>query len=202
LGSSDILLFRQIFFVREFACIDNLRDLRLILDCGANVGYTASYFLSRYPDAFVVAVEPDDGNFAMLQKNLAPYEGRFKLIKSAIWSKNTGLRISELPFRDQREWSISVRQTKPNEPAQMNALTINELFAESKFDRISLLKIDIEGAEQEVFSAGELEPWLSKTDCLTIELHSDECVRAFVNAIASQNFTMQHAGDLTVCTRA
>lgn len=138
----------------------------------------------------------------MLQKNLAPYEGRFKLIRSAIWSKSTGLRISELPFRDQREWSIFVRETKPNEPAQMNALTIDELFAESKFDRISLLKIDIEGAEQQVFSAGEREPWLSKTDFLTIELHSDECVSTFENAVASQHFTMLHAGDLTVCKPA
>jgi FkbM family methyltransferase len=198
--SSDADLFREIFCDHDFSCIDDLQNPGLILDCGANVGYTAAYFLSRFPTAFVIAVEPDAGNFALLQANLAPYAGRCTLINSAIWSRRTGLRLSEVPFRDGREWSVSVREAQPGEPAQMQAVTLNEIVAESKFDRISLLKIDIEGAEKEVLS-GALEPWLSKTDVLTIELHDAECYGLFETAVASQHFTISRSGELTVCKR-
>ena len=198
--TSDLVLFQDIFSKCGFSCIDDLRNPGLIIDCGANVGYTAAYFLSRHPTAFVIAIEPDAGNFAMLQSNLAPYAGRFRLINSAVWSKKTGLKMSELPFGDQKEWRFTVQETLPGAPAQMQALTINEILASSKFDRISLLKIDIEGAEKEIF-AGDLEPWLSKTDVLTVELHSDECSRIFETAVVSQHFTIYHSEELTVCKR-
>ena len=44
-------------------------------------------------------------------------------------------------------------------------------MAESGFDEIDLLKIDIEGAEKEVFGAPDVDEWLSKVKVLTIELH-------------------------------
>jgi FkbM family methyltransferase len=200
LRTSDLSVFRQIFRQREFSCIDDLQKPGLIIDCGANVGYSAAYFLSRHPTAFVIAVEPDAANFDMLKANLAPYAGRYRAINSAVWPKRTGLRISEIPLRDDKAWSITVREAQPGEPAHMQALTINEILADSGHDRISLLKIDVEGAEKEIFS-GELEPWLSRTDFLTIELHSAECFCIFETAVASQHFTIVQLGELTVCKR-
>jgi hypothetical protein len=47
--SSDLHVFSQIFVEREYECL-NLFDGDLILDLGANVGYSSAYFLSRYPN--------------------------------------------------------------------------------------------------------------------------------------------------------
>ena len=58
-GTSDHQVFDQIFIEREYRCLDGLKNPQFILDCGANVGYSSAYFLSRFPDSFVVAVEPD-----------------------------------------------------------------------------------------------------------------------------------------------
>jgi hypothetical protein len=41
-GSSDLYVFRQIFVEREYGCLDNIDDARLVVDCGANVGYSAA----------------------------------------------------------------------------------------------------------------------------------------------------------------
>lgn len=48
-GTSDSDVFKQIFIKQEYECF-KLGD-GLIVDCGAYVGYSAAYFLSRYPDA-------------------------------------------------------------------------------------------------------------------------------------------------------
>jgi hypothetical protein len=94
LGTSDVRVFRRIFTERVFSYLDDLDEPKLILDCGANVGYASAYFLSRYPRTFVIAVEPDPKNFAQLVKNLEPYEGRYLGLCSALWSKKTALKFA------------------------------------------------------------------------------------------------------------
>ena len=50
-GSSDLAVFHQIFVSHEYRCLAGLTNPKLILDCGANVGYSAAYFLSRFQAA-------------------------------------------------------------------------------------------------------------------------------------------------------
>ena len=56
-GTSDLEVFGQIFSHREYRCLDSVRDAGLIIDCGANVGFSSAYFLTRYPTAEVIAVD-------------------------------------------------------------------------------------------------------------------------------------------------
>src|SRR5262245_48251272 len=46
-------------------------DVRVILDCGANVGITSLFLAERYPRAMILSVEPDPENFALLEANVA-----------------------------------------------------------------------------------------------------------------------------------
>ena len=198
--TSDGQVFYQVFARLEYACVDEMSDVSLIIDCGANVGYSSAYFLTRFPDAKLIAVEPDPGNFKILQRNLAPFGSRVRLIQSGIWSHSCGLVISEEKFGDGREWAIQVRETKPGEPPQMTAVDIGTLLRESGQSRISILKIDIERAEAIVF-ASNFESWIDKVDNLVIELHDEECQQIFFKAIEGQGFEISHSGELTVCRR-
>jgi hypothetical protein len=60
-GTSDRQVLSQIFVYEEYSPI-TLSNPRNIIDLGANVGYSSAYFLSRYLNAKVLAVEPDLGN--------------------------------------------------------------------------------------------------------------------------------------------
>ena len=40
-----------------------------ILDCGANIGLSVIYFKKQWPNATVIAFEPDEKNFEYLNKN-------------------------------------------------------------------------------------------------------------------------------------
>ncbi len=168
--TSDIHVFNQIFVHHEYALLKDLQNVDLVLDCGANVGYSAAYFLTRFPRCKLIAVEPDEANFAMLKRNLEPYGERAQAINSGIWSHPVGLKMADETQGQGDEWSRSVREVGAGETPDFMATDIATLLKESGKPRISLLKIDIEGAEAVVFS-DNFESWIAHVDALAIELH-------------------------------
>lgn len=202
--SSDVLVYDQIFLEREYAPLNDLSGVGLVLDCGANVGYSSAYFLSHFPGAHVVAVEPDDANFAMLQRNLAPYGDRVRLVHAGIWSHDTDLVMADTFTGEGDEWARQVRPCKPGETPAVQGISIETLLAESGADRISILKVDIEGAEAVVFSDG-YEAWIDRVDAIAIELHDDtsfgDTQTPFFDAIEGQGFDISRSGELTICRR-
>lgn len=60
-NSSDILTFHQIFTFKEYGM--NLGFVpKFIVDAGANIGLSAVFFTNKFPDATIVAVEPEKSN--------------------------------------------------------------------------------------------------------------------------------------------
>lgn len=201
-GTSDGYTFAQIFLYHEYRCIDDVHDAGLIIDAGANVGYASAYFLSQYPAARVIAIEPDPDNFAMLQKNVAPYGERCTAIRGALWSSPAGVVMSERPEGVHVEWALKVRSAEPDEEATVPTVDVPSLMRDAGADRISILKIDIEGSEKEVF-APESAPrsWLGQVDNLVIELHGPRCREIFMDAIGGFDFDVSRCEELTVCRR-
>jgi FkbM family methyltransferase len=199
-GTSDLSVFHQVFILRAYGCLDGARDVRLIIDCGANVGYSAIYFLNRFPEAHVVAIEPDDGNFRLLQQNLAPYGNRASAIHSGVWSHRCGLSMSKEKYRDGREWARQVRPCASDDQPEFLAVDVATLLTNSGHETISVLKVDIEGAEAEVFSAGDRR-WIDVVDNIAIELHDATCESIFMKAIESRRFNISRCGEPTVCRR-
>jgi FkbM family methyltransferase len=199
-NTSDLAVFHQIFVGREYRCLDHINDPNLIIDCGANVGYSSAYMLTAFPNSTIIAIEPDEKNFGLLSTNLEPYSERVSLINSAVWSKSVGLVIEEESLGDGMEWGRTVREAASGESAMIKATNIGTLLEASGFDRISILKIDIEGAERTVFSENYTN-WLAKVDTIVIELHGEECEQAFFGAIENQNFVISTCDELTVCDR-
>jgi FkbM family methyltransferase len=198
-GSSDYAVFRQIFAAREYSCLDGLTNPRLVLDCGANVGYSSAYFLSHFPNCFVVAVEPDAANFALLERNLLPYKGRYKTVRAAVWPRAEKLRFNTEFSGVGQEWERTVERSDDSVNTEcVKAITIPALIEISGFDRVSILKVDIEGAERELFGSGSDE-WLDKVNNIVIELHGPGCSQAFFDAIKGRHFDVSVCQELTVC---
>jgi FkbM family methyltransferase len=196
--TTDSKVFYQIFILREYSCLDEISSPGLIIDCGANVGYSSAYFLSRFPEARLIAVEPDVDNATILERNLRPFGERAKIVRSALWSHEAALAIDD----DSKggAWALRVRECRPGEPATVQAITVGAVLKESGEARISILKMDIEGAEAGVF-VSDYQEWLNRTDNIVIELHGDESRRVFAAAMAQQPFAIFRHGELTVCKR-
>jgi len=196
----------QIFAAQEYACLLDLKYVDLIVDAGANVGFSSVYFLSRFPSCRVIAVEPDAANYRALQRNLAPYADRVQLYHGGVWSKSVGLMIEAQGYRDGRDWTRQVRECAAGEQPHIQATTIDDLLETSGQSRLSLLKMDIEGAEAVVFADPSCQQWLPKTEAIAIELHDDSgfgpASDLFHAAIRDQRFQISHSGELTICLRA
>jgi len=196
-GTSDVPAIRQVFVHREYAWIYPRGEIRTIVDLGANVGAAAVFLLNQYPQARVIAVEPATGNFQVLERNLAPYAGRGAAVHAAVWSSSTPLRI-ERGYRDGLDWSLQTKPAAAGEAGEhTRALTVAQLLEEFRLEHIDLLKIDVEGAERELFHGDT--SWLHRVRNLCVELHDAECVHAFDQALGPYGHERETRGETTVC---
>ena len=173
---------------------------KLILDCGGNIGCAAVYFANKYPSAQIYSVEPEQENFQFLQYNTADY-GNIRLIKSALWDKETFIRVEDRGFG---KWGFMTFETTADDPDALKTTTIGKILADSGFDEIDLLKIDIEGAEKEVFAAPDVDDWLSKVKVLVIELHDRMkrgCSYEFFKAVSKYKWFFAFRGENLIFIR-
>jgi FkbM family methyltransferase len=135
---------------------------KLIVDLGANAGYASVFFALRYPSARVIAVEPVPENARLVRKNVSRLE-RVDVVEAAAWPRPARLALVD-PGKG--FWGMRVSEDAAGEVA---AVTIQDLLDRAGADRIDILKIDIEGAEAELFS--ENTAWLGRVGVLVLELH-------------------------------
>lgn len=197
-GSSDMKVIYEIFVEEEYSSLRSLPNVSLILDLGANVGYSSAYFLSCFPGARVVAVEPDDRNFAICSLNLKPFAERAILLNGAVWSDCTKLSVSKGTFGDGREWATEVVHPLNGCEGDIQAWDVGSLIEMGGCPEVDLLKIDIEGAERTVFGQNAAA-WLPKVRNLCIELHGLECRDTFFKALAEFDYELSDSGGLTIC---
>jgi len=196
-NSSDLDVFSQIFRFDEYACLRHIPSPRFILDLGANVGYSSAYFLSCFPGARLLAVEPDPSNFELLRRNLAAYGDRAGVVLGAAWSHNSKLELSR-GFGDGREWATQVVPSEDAAEGSVEGFDIPTLLSLAGVESIDLLKVDIERSELELFDRSS-STWLPKVRNICIELHGNDCRAAFMSALAPFDYDLTSSGELTIC---
>jgi FkbM family methyltransferase len=199
-NSSDINVFSQIFVTDEYRPLTALRSVKLIIDCGAYVGYSTAYFLSNFPEAHVFAVEPDKKNYEILKRNLSTYGDRATTINSAVWSRKVGLKVCRSEVC-QNEWATTVTECGEGEQADLESVDIETLLRQSNCKQIDILKVDIEGAERVLFGQN-VEGWINKVRAFAIELHSEDCREVFYRALSSDSFSFSLSGEITIAHRS
>ncbi len=164
--TSDRNMFADVLLDREYELAMDPPPA-FIIDAGANVGYTSVFMANRYPGAQIIAIEPEASNFAMLEKNTA-HLPQVKRVKAGLWSRPTHLYV-ENP--DDVKSGYRMAECDESQPGAIRATTILELMAQHGVSTVDICKIDIEGGETEVFSAPDVDQWLSRTRVLILELH-------------------------------
>jgi len=195
LHSTDADVYAQVLMDEEYAAVVD-EQARVIVDCGANIGLTSAYLLSRLPKARVIAIEPFPASAEMCRRNLAPYGSRATVIEAAVWHCCTSL---VLDYIEGDEWGVRARPARPGEPQAGEPGAIAAIDLPSLgLERIDILKIDIEGSEADLFAQGT-DRWLPSVSNIAIELHNAACVGEFQAAMAGYRYTLSHCGELTIC---
>ncbi|PDW00164.1 hypothetical protein A9Q02_21980 [Candidatus Chloroploca asiatica] len=200
LGTSDIGFYDEIF-VRRVYDLQSVRPLQVIVDAGANIGLAARYFAEHHPHVRILAIEPAAANFGQLYKNVSACS-QITPIQAALWHIDSELDLTNPVGRHGafRVWNTASHSVPVQE--RVPTMTIPNLLANYNLERIDLLKIDIEGAEVELFAnAGS---WIDRVGIIAVELHDRlrrGCALNFYSA--TQSFDWEwHRGDLTFVARA
>jgi FkbM family methyltransferase len=117
----------------------------------------------HHPRAEIIAVEADPDNFALLAANCRN-SSRISALHGAVWSSDTHVYLHRSP--DGNPESSAVGEVV-NECA-VPAYSIESLRMRRDWSEIDILKLDIEGAEHELFSRNT--DWLEKVNCLIFEV--------------------------------
>lgn len=186
LRSSDVPTFEQVFEHQEYD-FEVVHEPRVIVDAGANIGLASIWFASRFPDATIIAIEPEASNFELLKRNVAAWPNVIPL-QAALWHRNEEISLLDPGYG---HWGFMTESSQAEGGIQVavrhtvEALTLDRLMERFDLETIDILKVDIEGAEKEVFS--DTSAWIERVEAIIIELHErmkDGCNRSFYSATA------------------
>jgi FkbM family methyltransferase len=175
LGETDLDCIRYVFGVNPFdTAFVPLLDARIqaryeailaaggtpvIVDAGANIGATALWYARRYPQAAIVAVEPDAQNVAMIRLNCGD-EPRITILDAAIGSTPGHASVS----RDE-SWAIQTERVEHG----VRIVTIDDAVAVAGGGELFIVKVNIEGFERDLFA--ENLDWLTRAHAVLVEPH-------------------------------
>lgn len=183
-GTSDYACFHLIFIQEEFEKINSMlsSDIKYMIDCGTNVGYTIRYFANKRQNLQFIGIEPDLSNFEIAKKNTA-YFTNVTLLQRAIWPNTSHVKVVQGNFGNGGKWALEVIECNKNEGIE--TLTINDIIKDFEQEAI-FIKMDIEGSEKKVLK--ENTNWANHISFLCVELHDAEAENVFKNFRKDYNF--------------
>lgn len=163
-------------------------DPKTIVDAGSNVGLASLFFKLKYPNASIVAIEIEKQNVEMIKKNTAGLSG-ISIENKALFNTKAFFKIED-PFNATN--SFVIKEVGQNDPFDIESITLDEIMVKNNWEFIDILKIDIEGAELQLFSSN-FEKWLPKTKIIMVETHDrmlPKCSFTVMQAINNYNFIL------------
>ena len=146
----------------------------VVCDVGAHIGtHTLKMMDCVGNDGVVVAIEPDLTNFGLLALNLGNINTKTTIIilNNALATKNDIMKLYHQVRSGFSSMHYSLkRQTEKY--SLVNAITFSTLFDKLNNIDINLMKVDIEGAEEELF-LNEVKTWeMKKIKIIILDTHS------------------------------
>jgi FkbM family methyltransferase len=145
----------------------------VILDLGANIGLTAVDYQLLYPGATIYSYEMDVDNYELARKNCTPYKS-IHLFNKAVWYKEGVFTYNKSANAD--AYKLESLEGGSGTPCEVATTSIKSIIEENNIKWVDFVKLDIEGAELEVFQ-NDLS-WLNKVSQTKIEVHYGEDVFA------------------------
>lgn len=178
---------------------ETIADHATLWHCGGNIGLSALYLATAYPQAQVFVVKPDDNNFVLLQRNLAHPGQRVTTLKGGIWNRSARLRIVN---PEAGSAAFQVNELPVDAGEGLRAYTIDEVCTLAGSSDPLMVKIDIEGAQARLFA--DNTGWVARTDLIMLELYDwlmpwQGTSRSFFACLGPQPFDYLMSGETIFC---
>lgn len=167
-AASFAFMYDEIFFAEIYRFISSAKE-PLIIDAGANIGLATIYFKELFPQARIIAFEPDHIIAEGFRKNLRSLE----LSNVQLIEKGLGAMEGYVSFLSEGADGGRVVNGAGSEMQQSDIQKIEIVRLSGFIDQpVDLLKMDIEGGELDVML--DIQSVLHFVGNLFIEYHSFE----------------------------
>ena len=175
------------------------RPLRII-DAGADIGDETIRFRHLHPSAEIIALEPAKDNFRLLKMNCRS-DPSCNLLNKGLWGRDGYLSV----HRGSGNESFWVSEADdPKREYDVEAVSLPTLLREHGWDAVDILKLDIEGAERNVFEAPDTD-WIRRTQVIIVECPDRDAPgtgqRIFAKTAASRFDVHVHGENLVFIRR-
>lgn len=163
--SSDFATLRQVFEDRHYDYPELPENPKVIVDLGANIGLATIFFRQRYPSASIISLEPSRDNFDILRVNTKA-DSRIQILQKAIGPMNGFVKLCN---PNAKADSFRFEPVDREYEGVVETWSMPTLMRELSIETVDILKIDIEGAEMQLFLGNR--DWLRMVRSILIEVH-------------------------------
>lgn len=181
---SDSDALEEVLHLEEYSFLASFlseTERPLVIDVGSHIGTFGLFALAINPQSEIVGIEADPSTFDVALRNIPTHNKTWRMHNRAAFGE------SGVPVFLQTSGPSMGHHLSPDGGIEVNSIDLNEALAlGDPHRRISLLKIDVEGAE-EAFLCGNTAP-LARVDRLVVELHPSRCDVALVRKVLEAEF--------------
>lgn len=207
--SSDFSVLRQAFVHGDYCLHTSVQQrvgdryaeivaagsVPVIVDAGANIGAASIWFKTAYPEAAVVAIEPESANAAMCRKNVASKSNMW-VLEAAVGGAPGFVSVIEAD----EAWAVQTERSRQG----LRIVTVGDAVSEVANGTLFIVKIDIEGFESDLFAANT--DWIDDAYVVYIEPHDwmipgGKTSRGFQREFGHRDFDMLLSGENVVYIR-
>jgi len=169
-SQADKSIFKEIFELQEYkeveVIIKSAKDP--IIDAGAQAGFFVLYCWALNPEVKIFAIEPDEENLEFLNQHIEINNLKNVEVIPAALAGKSGLRNFFISNDTHNHSLFKVLVPKINKNIKIKTYNLDDWLSEQGIEKVSLLKLDIEGAEYEVLE--NFKSW-EKIKNIALEYH-------------------------------
>ena len=161
----DVAVLGEVFVLKEYVW-DKIKNPKAILDLGAHWGDTAIYYSLKYPDARIISVEPSPHIFKRLETTAKQFSHIIP-VQGAL-----GSEAAEMEFfvSENTLGNSLTRRSSSDSVIKVKTFTVDDLCSHAGIETFDLIKFDIEGGEQHIFSDPKVK---KRANAFIGEIHLD-----------------------------
>lgn len=172
-----------VFYGNEYA----IRPLdKRIVDCGANIGAFSLLCSVRLPEVHVVGIEPFPSTFKRFVRSIEEngFSSKISPLNAAVVGTSGTLFMD-----DAKDIASHSRKVGGAQGIEVKGLTLEMILTQAGFDEVDLLKVDIEGAEYDLF-AETPDAVLRQFKRIGLEYHGNGNTAELFNKLQAAGFVV------------
>ena len=161
---------QEVFSGKSYTRLPYIEDVKTVLDVGANIGAATLYFAANYPQARILAFEPDPQSYELLWRNVQGMQ-RISIFQFGLADVD---KMAPL-YRGLADPVTNSLGASPDASTHSDLLVslraADAVLIEEKITAIDILKLDTEGAEPAILRC--LAACLPNIAVIYVEFHSE-----------------------------